>query len=73
MTLTPDDVKSKQFTSTRFGRGYDEDEVDAFLEEVETELIRLLKENADLRQQVSAARAGAPATAEAPAAAPAAT
>jgi DivIVA domain-containing protein len=34
-------------------RGYNEDEVDAFLDLVETELSRLVEENADLRQRVS--------------------
>ena len=51
-------------------RGYNEDEVDAFLDLVETELARLIEENADLRQRVgeldqelaSATRAGGPQT-----------
>ena len=34
MPLTPEDVSNKRFTSTRFRPGYDEDEVDAFLDEV---------------------------------------
>ena len=33
-------------------RGYDEDDVDAFLDEVEQELVRLLMENSTLRDQV---------------------
>jgi DivIVA domain-containing protein len=56
MPLTPEAVKSRQFTSSRFGRhGYDEEEVDAFLDEVEEELRRLLTENAELRAQLAAA------------------
>ncbi|EUA24019.1 divIVA domain protein [Mycobacterium xenopi 4042] len=34
-------------------RGYNEDEVDAFLDLVEAELTRLIEENSDLRQRVS--------------------
>jgi DivIVA domain-containing protein len=54
MPLTPEDVQNKRFTTTRFRPGYDEDEVDAFLDEVETELSRLLQENGDLRSRTSA-------------------
>ncbi|MCZ9347521.1 DivIVA domain-containing protein, partial [Streptomyces sp. TRM76130] len=49
MPLTPEDVRNKQFTTVRLREGYDEDEVDAFLDEVEAELTRLLRENEDLR------------------------
>lgn len=49
MALTPQSVRDKQFTPTRFKPGYDEDEVDGFLDEVEAELMRLLEENAALR------------------------
>lgn len=41
MPLTPDDVANKRFKVVRFREGYDETEVDAFLEEVEAELRRL--------------------------------
>src|SRR3954468_7759840 len=51
MPLTPEDVQNKRFAVTRFRPGYDEDEVDAFLDEVETELTRLLQENGKLRTQ----------------------
>ena len=50
MALTPEDVQSKRFTVTRFRPGYDEEEVDAFLDEVEAELRRLLAENASAGQ-----------------------
>lgn len=49
MVLTPKDVANKRFTTVRLREGYDEDEVDAFLDEVESELSRLLRENDDLR------------------------
>ncbi|MFJ8307678.1 MULTISPECIES: DivIVA domain-containing protein [unclassified Streptomyces] len=55
MPLTPEDVRNKQFTTVRLREGYDEDEVDAFLDEVESELTRLLRENEDLRAKLAAA------------------
>src|SRR5690349_18265165 len=55
MPLTPEDVRNKQFTTVRLREGYDEDEVDAFLDEVEAELTRLLLENEDLRAKLAAA------------------
>src|SRR3954447_4480345 len=65
MPLTPEDVANKQFTSTRLKPGYDETEVDEFLDEVEAELTRLYRENDELRSKV-AAGGGAPAEATAP-------
>ncbi len=66
MPLTPADVHNVAFSKPPIGkRGYNEDEVDAFLDLVENELARLIEENSDLRQRVSeldqelaAARAG---------------
>ena len=52
MPLTPEDVRNKQFTTVRLREGYDEDEGDAFLDEVEAELTRLLRENEDLRAKL---------------------
>lgn len=53
MPLTPADVHNVAFSKPPIGkRGYNEDEVDAFLDLVETELARLIEENSDLRQQV---------------------
>ncbi|MBO0840501.1 MAG: DivIVA domain-containing protein [Sciscionella sp.] len=53
MSLTPADVHNVAFSKPPIGkRGYNEDEVDAFLDLVETELARLIEENSDLRQQV---------------------
>jgi DivIVA domain-containing protein len=54
MTLTPQAVREKTFTTTKFKTGYDEDEVDAFLDEVEAEIGRLIEENEGLRAQVAA-------------------
>jgi DivIVA domain-containing protein len=66
MPLTPADVHNVAFSKPPIGkRGYNEDEVDAFLDLVENELTRLIEENTDLRQRVAeheqelaAARAG---------------
>lgn len=70
MPLTPADVHNVAFSKPPIGkRGYNEDEVDAFLDLVEAELSRLVEENSDLRQRVSeldqelaSARAGGGAT-----------
>ncbi|HWC35774.1 MAG TPA: DivIVA domain-containing protein, partial [Mycobacteriales bacterium] len=55
MPLTPQDVQNKRFTVVRFKPGYDEDEVDNFLDEIEEELRRLIGENSSLRQAAAAA------------------
>ena len=49
MALTPEEVRNKQFTTVRFKEGYDLDEVDSFLDEIEVEISRLSIENDDLR------------------------
>ena len=52
MALTPEDVINKRFQPTKFREGYDQDEVDDFLDEVVVELRRLTQENENLRKQV---------------------
>ena len=53
MPLTPADVHNVAFAKPPIGkRGYNEDEVDQFLDLVEDTLGQLLDENEDLRQQV---------------------
>jgi DivIVA domain-containing protein len=53
MPLTPADVHNVAFSKPPIGkRGYNEDEVDAFLDLVEAELARLIEENEDLREQL---------------------
>ncbi len=59
MPLTPQEVASKVFGPTRMRRGYDENEVDAFLDQVEAELTRLTTENERLRHELEQARGGA--------------
>jgi len=54
MALTPEDVVNKRFQPTKFREGYDQDEVDDFLDEVVVELRRLNQENEELRQRLSA-------------------
>ena len=61
MPLTPEDVQNKRFTTVRFKEGYDEEEVDAFLDEVEAELRRLINENQSLGRTAAAAPAEQPA------------
>lgn len=64
MPLTPADVHNVAFKKPPIGkRGYDEEEVDAFLDEVERELARLIEENNELRASAERGRGGAlPAT-----------
>ncbi|MDO8281078.1 MAG: DivIVA domain-containing protein [Thermodesulfovibrionia bacterium] len=50
MRITPLDIQQKQF-ATKF-RGFDIEEVDAFLEHVREEMEELLRENANLREDV---------------------
>ncbi|MFM2354089.1 MAG: hypothetical protein RLZZ608_1495 [Actinomycetota bacterium] len=57
MALTPEDVVNKRFQSTKFREGYDQDEVDDFLDEIVVELRRLTQENDELRQRLVAADA----------------
>lgn len=59
MALTPEDVINKRFQQTKFREGYDQDEVDDFLDEVVAEMRRLVGENEQLRQQLAEAEARA--------------
>ncbi|MHB1173349.1 MAG: DivIVA domain-containing protein [Lacisediminihabitans sp.] len=54
MALTPEDVVNKRFQPTKFREGYDQDEVDDFLDEIVVELRRLNQENEELRQRLIA-------------------
>ncbi|MBN9631489.1 MAG: DivIVA domain-containing protein [Actinobacteria bacterium] len=80
MALTPEDVVNKRFQPTKFREGYDQDEVDDFLDEVVVELRRLTQESDELKQRLVAAdsriaelqRSGGAAPAAPVAAAPAA-
>lgn len=59
MALTPEDVVNKRFQPTKFREGYDQDEVDDFLDEVVVELRRLNQENEELRQRLVSGEARA--------------
>lgn len=76
--LTADDVLNKKFQATKFREGYDQDEVDDFLDEVVNTLRETQAENDDLKGKLAAAerriaelsRAGAQAAPAAAAPAP---
>jgi cell division initiation protein len=53
MRITPHDVRQQQFTIRMF-RGFDSQEVDAFLEDVAEDYETLLKESQLLREQLAA-------------------
>jgi len=59
MPLTPADVHNVVFKKPPIGkRGYDEDDVDAFLDEVERELARLIEEGSEVNARSGQAGAG---------------
>jgi DivIVA domain-containing protein len=58
MPLTPEDVQNKEFTTVRLREGYDMQEVDNFLDEVEAELVRMYRENEELRDKLAAVTRG---------------
>lgn len=58
MPLTPQDVQDKQFATVRLKEGYDMEEVDDFLDEVQAELERLHRENEELRDKLAAVTRG---------------
>lgn len=62
MALTPEDVVNKRFQPTKFREGYDQDEVDDFLDEIVVELRRLNQENDELRKKLAELDAGTPAS-----------
>lgn len=57
MTLLADDVLNKKFTATKFREGYEQDEVDEFLDEVVEAMRQLEAENTDLKAKLDAANA----------------
>ena len=71
MALTPEVVVNKKFQVTKFREGYDQDEVDDFLDEIVEELRRLNQENDDLRRQVAELEAQTGEAASVPAPVPA--
>ena len=71
--LTTEDVLSKKFQYVKFREGYDQVEVDEFLDQVVKTIYTLNVENAELKEQLEAAErriaelSAAPAVTEAPA------
>jgi DivIVA domain-containing protein len=57
MALTPEDVVNKRFTIVKFREGYDQDEVDDFLDEITKELRQMTLENESLRGKLAASEA----------------
>jgi DivIVA domain-containing protein len=53
--LSAEDVLNKTFQATKFREGYDQDEVDDFLDEVVGTIRALTAENGDLKQKLAAA------------------
>lgn len=52
--LTPEDVVNKRFQSTKFREGYDQDEVDDFLDEIASSMRTLDADNYRLKQELVA-------------------
>jgi len=67
MALTPEDVVNKRFQPTKFREGYDQDEVDDFLDEIVVELRRLNQENDELRKKLAESGSGTQVSSAAPA------
>lgn len=55
MSLTPTDIHHKEFRTSL--RGYNEEEVDSFLDQVADELERLIHENVEMQQQLEQIKA----------------
>lgn len=53
MRISPQDIRQQQFTSKMF-KGYDPQEVDAFLDDIAEDYESVLKDNALLREQIAA-------------------
>lgn len=53
MALTPEDILAKRFQITKFREGYDQDEVDDYLDEVVVELRKILAENEELKARAA--------------------
>ncbi|MFN3866762.1 MAG: DivIVA domain-containing protein [Demequina sp.] len=69
--LSAEDVLNKAFSKTKYREGFDQDEVDDFLDEVAHTVQSLTAERDDLAKRLAQAQAGAPASSDAPESAPA--
>src|SRR5690554_4379561 len=66
--LSAEDILNKAFSKTKYREGFDQDEVDDFLDEVAHTVTSLIAERDDLAQRLAQAQAGAPVAPAAPAA-----
>lgn len=66
MSLTPEEVVNKRFQITKFREGYDQDEVDDFLDQIVIELRRLTEVNSQLSADLAKAQAAPAAEVESP-------
>ena len=66
--LTAEDVLNKAFSKTKYREGFDQDEVDDFLDEVANSIAALTAERDELQQRLAQAQAGGVVPAAAPAA-----
>jgi len=66
--LSAEDVLNKAFSKTKYREGFDQDEVDDFLDEVAHTIQSLTAERDDLAQRLAQAQAGAPVTPSQPSA-----
>ena len=67
--LSAEDVLNKAFSKTKYREGFDQDEVDDFLDEVAHTVQSLTAERDDLAQRLAQAQAGSPVTPSQPSAA----
>jgi DivIVA domain-containing protein len=58
MALTPEQVLNKHFQTTQFRRGYEERDVDDFLDEIVAEMRSLIEQRDDYLKQLNDCRAG---------------
>ena len=65
--LTTEDVLNKKFQYVKFREGYEQDEVDEFLDEVVSTIYSLQMENQDPKAELSDGESKAPAQPAAPA------
>ena len=57
MALTPEQVLNKHFQTTQFRRGYEERDVDDFLDEIVAEMRSLIEQRGDYLKQLNDCRA----------------
>lgn len=51
VSLTPEDIVNKRFRPTKFREGYDQDEIDEFLDTIVTNFRTLIAKNEELERE----------------------